>query len=247
MNIAEKQKIEIDYWKNSELESPESDSIYTISSKMSIADVLSDCIKLYIDSFSVAERVLELGAGHGWASCIYKKMFPKAHVITTDISPFAIESLPKWEYIWNVKVDQSYACKSYETREASSSIDLIFCFKSAHHFVAHNRTLQEISRILKPNGVAFYLYEPACKEFIYPLAYKRVNNKRPEVPEDVLITNKIKILAEQNNLNVKIDYYPNYRWRGPAETVYYYLLSRVPFLQNILPCTTNFIFTKNNT
>jgi hypothetical protein len=79
---------------------------------------------------------------------------------------------------------------------------------------------------------------------LYPFAYPRVNQKRPHVPEDVLITDKIIALAQQNKLNVKIGYYPNYLRRGAVETIYYYGLSRVPLFQKLLPCTTNFIFTK---
>ena len=124
MNITEKQKSEIEYWRDSEHESPESDSIYNIINKMGEAVVFVDCINRYLDRFRVAEKILEIGAGQGWASCIYKRMFPKAHITTTDISPFAIKSLEKWEHIWNVKIDDAYACKSHETQENTSSIDL---------------------------------------------------------------------------------------------------------------------------
>lgn len=245
MSIAEKQKIEIEYWRDSEFESPESDSIITIINKMRESAIFVDCVNRYKDKFSTAGRVLEIGAGQGWASCIYKKIFPNAYVITTDISPYSIKSLVKWEHIWNVKIDYSYACKSYETKENSSSVDLIFCFASAHHFVAHNQTLQEISRILKPNGIAYYLYEPASNKFFYNIAKMRVEKKRSNIPEDILLTNQIIEFAQKNNLNIKIDYYPTYLMRSPFETLYFYVLSRVPFLQKILPSTINFIFTKS--
>ncbi len=106
----------------------------------------------------------------------------------TDISEFAVLSLPKWERLFEVEVDNSYACTSYETSESDDSIDQVFCFAAAHHFLAHKRTLHEISRILKPGGISFYFHEPATPKYLYSLAYWRVNRKRPQVPEDVLKT-----------------------------------------------------------
>jgi len=246
MNIIEKQKIEIEFWRDSVQESPESDSIYNIITKMRDSIVFVDCLNRYADRFGIAKKAVELGSGQGWASCIYKRLFPETHITTSDISKFAIQSLPKWEHIWNVKIDNSYACKSYETKESASSVDLIFCFAAAHHFAAHNRTFREIERILKPGGIAFYLYEPACPKWVHSFAYQRVNKKRPSVPEDVLISSKIIELAQRNNLNVKLDYYPSLLQRGVIETIYYYVLNRVPFFQRVLPCTTNFIFVKKD-
>jgi ubiquinone/menaquinone biosynthesis C-methylase UbiE len=78
-------------------------------------------------------------------------------VTATDISEYAIASLLKWEHVFQVKVDRYYACCAYETNEPDGSIDHIFCFAAAHHFVAHRRTLQEISRILKPGRLSILL------------------------------------------------------------------------------------------
>jgi len=244
-NIEIKQKIEIEFWRDSKDESPESNSILNIINKVSDTRVFLDCLKRHQDKLSITGNILELGAGQGWASCIYKRTFPKTHVTTTDISEFAVKSLPKWERLFEVKVDNSYACKSYKINENDASIDQIFCFASAHHFLAHKRTLHEINRVLKPGGKAFYFYEPATPKYLYSPARWRVNRKRPHVPEDVLITSEIHKLARSNELDLQIDYYPSLRNRGPIELVYYFLLSRLQFLQRILPCSANFIFTKN--
>jgi SAM-dependent methyltransferase len=244
LNIEAKQKIEIEFWRDSEDESPEADSIYNIVSKVSDAAVLLDCLTRHQEKLTRNGRVLELGGGQGWASCVYKKLFPNAHVTATDISKFAVMSLPKWERLFEVKIDKSYACTSYEINEIDASLDQIFCFAAAHHFLAHKRTLREISRVLKPGGKAFYFYEPATPKYLYFPAYWRVNRKRPKVPEDVLMTSKLRELAHESGLDMHVDYYPSLIRRGAFETVYFFVLGRIPFLQKILPCSANFIFTR---
>ena len=92
MELEEKEQIEIDFWKNSTTENPESDSLSNILNKVADAQVFVDCLDRFKHIFADAETILELGAGQGWASCIVKLLFPEAHVIVTDISKWAIDS-----------------------------------------------------------------------------------------------------------------------------------------------------------
>jgi ubiquinone/menaquinone biosynthesis C-methylase UbiE len=246
MDLQVKEQIEIDYWKNSPTEKPESNALDNIVNKITDAPALLDCLRQYADVFSNSRTVLELGAGQGWASCIVKRCYPQARVIATDISEFALASMHKWEHIFEVKVDASRACRSYEIPEPDASVSCIFCFASAHHFVAHRRTLAEVFRVLEPGGHCFYLYEPSCRAYIHRIAKWRVNRKRPEVPEDVLIHERIKELAQATGLRCSLDFYPSILKRGPVETVYYFGLRWFPFLQNLLPCTINYHFSKKS-
>jgi SAM-dependent methyltransferase len=244
LSISQKQEIEISFWRNSLCESPENESISNIINKISDAEVFIDCLNRFKEFHSYSGKVLELGAGQGWASCIYKKMYPQSEVITTDISEFALESVQKWERIWKVKIDKAYRCLSYQTSESDNSVDFIFAFASAHHFLAHNRTLKEISRILKSGCSAIYLFDTGCSKFFYPLMYRLVNKLRVEVPEDVLILSEIKSLAKRNNLSIRIDYYPSLIKRGYIQKKYFQLLNFLPFIRKVLPCSVNIIFTK---
>jgi SAM-dependent methyltransferase len=243
LSIEDKQKIEIDFWQNSEHESPESNSILNILNKASDASVFVECLGRHKGGLK-GGRVLELGAGQGWASCLYKRLYPSAHVIATDISQYAVQSVHKWERLFEVRIDSTYACKSYETKEESGSVDQIFCFAAAHHFLKHKKTLLEINRVLKPGGVAYYFYEPVTPQFWYRLVCWRVNRNRPEVPEDVLIVSKLRDLARGAGLELLVDYHPSLTKRGPFETVYFYGLSKMPGLQRFLPSTANLIFKK---
>jgi SAM-dependent methyltransferase len=120
---------------------------------------------------------------------VVKRLFPSARV--THISKDALGSVWKWEHLCQARLDKIYPPLSYELAEEHDSVDLIFCFASAHHFGAHRRTLREISRVLRPGGKCLYLYEPSCPRYLHPFAYRRVNRIRPSVPEDVLVHQEI--------------------------------------------------------
>ncbi|MDD5322386.1 MAG: class I SAM-dependent methyltransferase [Methylococcales bacterium] len=245
--IEKKQKIEIEFWRNAEHESPEADSLHNIVNKVTDTAVFMDCLNRHEKELITNGRVLELGGGQGWASCAYKRLFPDAHVTVTDISQYAVMSLPKWERLFEVKIDNSYACTSYEINESDASLDLVFCFAAAHHFLAHKRTLREISRILKPGGKAIYFNEPATPRYLYSLARWKLERTRPEVPEDMLITSELRKLAREAALDIHVDYYPSIIKRGPFRAIQAVSIIRdsFPFLQRLLPSSANFIFTKN--
>jgi len=245
MDVAQRHSIEIDYWRASEHEAPESDSVYNIINKVADAPTFLGCLHRHYAVGVPGQHVVELGSGQGWAACLFKRLYPATHVTATDISQFAVESVSKWEYVWRTKLDNAYACRSYETKEADESVDLVFCFAAAHHFVKHEATLREIRRILKPGGRALYLYEPTSPKVLHPLAHWRVNRIRPAVPEDVLITRRIVSLGAKHGLSVVVDYFPSTERRGPAETLYYHVLQKLTFLQSWLPCTANFVITKD--
>ncbi|WP_075322874.1 class I SAM-dependent methyltransferase [Acidithiobacillus albertensis] len=245
MDIKDKNEIEIEFWKKSKNESCELEklSLNNIINKVSEAEILIDCIKKYSSPCDGA-NVLELGGGQGWGSCVYKRIYDGVTITTTDISKYAVSELPKWEKLFDVKVDKSYSCKSYSTNEKDESIDFLFTFAAAHHFLEHRKTIEELSRILKKGGRAIYYYEPTTPRYLYKLAYWRVNRKRPEVPEDVLIVSELDSLSKKYGLEFKCEYYPSTIRRGRFEKVYYTVLNFFPFLQKVLPCTANIIFYK---
>ncbi len=240
----ERERREIEFWRDSPDESPESDSVRIVIDKMQDAGILLTCIQRHEEAFRRSERVLELGAGQGWASCLIKRQYPEAEVIATDISPYAVASVPKWERLFNTRIDGAYACRSYEIAEDDASLDCVFCFAAAHHFSAHRRTLQEIHRVLRPHGRCYYFYEPSCRRYLHTAAHRRVNRKRPDVPEDVLIFPKIRSLAAEAGLSCEFDFFPSTAKRGAVETLYFYTLGRLPILQQLLPCTINYCFIK---
>jgi|tagenome__1003787_1003787.scaffolds.fasta_scaffold20957281_2 SAM-dependent methyltransferase len=242
--LSAQQRREIAFWRDSLLEGPGSDSIENVVNKASDAGILLDLLHRYEKDFARAHDVLELGSGQGWASCIVKKKFPRARVWVSDISGYALTSLPKWERIFDTRIQGAQACRSYEIPVPDATFDLVFCFAAAHHFRAHRRTLEELRRVLRPDGVALYLYEPSCSALLHRPATARVTRKRPDVPEDVLIYSKIQRLATETGLRAEVVFYPSVAYRSPAALLYYSVLARLPVLQKALPCTANYRLTR---
>jgi ubiquinone/menaquinone biosynthesis C-methylase UbiE len=244
MDLTGRQQIEIEYWRQSPTERPDVDSVENVVNKMSEAGIFLGLLRAYEADFAGAGTILELGGGQGWASCIVKNAFPAAHVTATDISEYAIASAAKWERILQARLDATHACRSYEIPVPDASLDLVFCFAAAHHFVAHRRTFRELQRVLRPGGRVLYLYEPSCRPFLHRLAHERVNRKRPHVPEDVLVFPKLTALAEEAGFRSEYRFWPSTIYRSPAATLYYSVLARVAPLRQVLPCTANYRFEK---
>jgi SAM-dependent methyltransferase len=247
-DIDRRHELELELWRTSPMERPEADSptheVANIVNKAQDAGIMYDLIERFEDDFRACVDVLELGGGQGWASCMVKVMHPHTRVTLTDLSPDAVASVNKWERVFDTKIEATAAALSDEIPVEDCSQDLVFAYAAAHHFVRHRRTLRELHRVLRPGGRVLYLHEPASPEYIYDAAYKRVNRKRPDIPEDVLRIGELGRLARELGFDYKVDHYPNPAHRGPVETVYYEILSRVPLLQRLLPCTANFRMIK---
>lgn len=244
MTTAEKEQKEIIFWKNSPYENPDTFTVNNIVYKLSEGRILLKKIEKYKE-FDTSSTILELGGGQGWACCILKSLYPEKQIYTSDISEYAIQSTKYWEKIFTAILDKKIICKSYEIPLPDESVDLIFTFQSAHHFSEHEKTLREIFRVLKKGGRCLYLHEPSCREYLYKLAYKRVNAKKKSVHEDVLVESRIiKNVRTAGFREVTRNFDPTLIDRGPLETIYFYILGKIPFLQKYLPCTADYIFTK---
>jgi len=239
-DIEELQSIELALWEQLK----DQDWLANLANKLSELRWLLPRFSQYDQRFRNARAVLELGAGEGWASCVVKRLYPGTWVTASDISEAAISGIGKWERIFESTVDARFACKSYAVPLPDHSVDLIFTFQAAHHFLLQMESLKEVARLLKPGGVCMYLNEPSCQELIHPIAKWRVNAKRPECPEDVLMVQEMRKAAARFDLTLDIVYKPDTVNRGVIEGVYYKVLSTLPALCRWLPCTADFIFTK---
>ena len=245
MALTERERIEIEYWRTSPYENPSRFSVENLVHKMSNAAVFLRKMREYDSYFQNAHTIVEIGAGQGWASCLLKKSLPSAAVFASDISPYAVASVPHWERVFDVRIDGAFSCLSHQIALPDDSVNLVFGFASMHHFGAQEPALAEIRRVLKKNGVALLLHEPCCRRYIRPWAVKRANRVRPAVPEDVIVFPEFLQTARRMGFaQVAMHFAPLVEGRGPLETIYYLILNKTPFLQQVLPCSSDFLLVK---
>lgn len=246
MDLKEKEKIEIEFWKNSEQENPGRFTKGNFLNKMNNLSILHSKISNYNQHFKQIGSCLELGAGQGWASSFLKRwILPKTSMTVTDISPYAIESVKYWESFYDIKIDQAMACKSYELPFKDESFDLVFCFAAAHHFVKLEETLAEVHRVLKPSGKCMFLYEPTSPRLTYKMHLAYVNSTNPSTPEDILIPKEIKKIGE--SLHFKVEHHYDHKSQNTSSLImmmYFKFISTFSFLEKILPSSSDFIFIK---
>jgi SAM-dependent methyltransferase len=239
-SIEEMQSAEVALWDQLKNQ----DWLDNLANKLSELRWLLPKLSFHDERFRDASSVLELGAGEGWASCVVKRLYPKLSVAASDISESAISGIGKWERIFECAVDTRFSCKSFAVPLPDNSVDLIFTFQAAHHFILQMDTLREVARLLRSGGTCMYLQEPSCRKYMHPLAKWRVNRKRPECPEDVLVLGEMRKAAVSLGFRLDVNYSTATVNRGVVEGVYYQLLSTFPALCQWLPCTADFIFTK---
>lgn len=220
------------------------DALRGIVLKLGEAEWLLPKLDRYAPLFAEAGTALELGAGEGWASCIVKRAFPDVELVASDLSGEAVARAERWADVFGAAPDRTLACPAYEIPLEDGSVGLVFAFQAAHHFRAHRRTLAEVHRVLRPGGTCLYLHEPSCPPSFHRLAKARVNRKRPEVPEDVLVHSRLVELAREAGFEPAVRFDADPLNRRPAETLYYVLLRRAPFLWPRVPCTADYVFRK---
>jgi SAM-dependent methyltransferase len=240
-SVEEIQSVELALWEVHENE----DWLANLSNKLSELRWLMPKFTAYNQQFQGATSILELGGGEGWSSCVVKRLYPNSHVTATDMSEAAVSGIAKWERIFESSVDKAFSCRSYSVPLPDNSFDLIFSFQAAHHFRLHMETLQEVSRLLRPGGVCMYLHEPSCRRYIHPLAKWRVNKKRPECPEDLVVLEEMREIAAKLGFKLKVVYSTATVNRGVIEGLYYKALSIFPAFCQWVPCTADFILTKS--
>jgi len=240
---------ELDYWRTSPSERPGVFDPRNLVHKLTEGQALLQALDRHRARFEATRDILELGAGQGWGACLVKSLFD-CRVVASDVSPDAVASVSIWQDVFRVRLDEVLACPSYEVPLEDQSIDLIFTFQAAHHFGAHQRTLTECRRLLRPGGAVLYLHEPTSPRWIYGRAVARVNNKRAsydhDVVEDVLVPSELLRIASELGLAGSVAFTPTLANRRPVEFLYYLALGQLKPLQRVLPCTADFVFRRRD-
>jgi len=121
--------------------------------------------------FGKGSRILDLGCGTGELSSELAQNSDVDQVIGVDISNKMIEKakskLQKLDYSFRKKV-KFIKGQSDKLEFPDNYFDIIFCLNSFHHYPDQNKTLEEMSRILKKNGL-FLILDPFRDNFLRKL------------------------------------------------------------------------------
>jgi SAM-dependent methyltransferase len=104
-----------------------------------------------IDASGVTDkkmRAIEIGCGEGFSTQRLRNMLPSN--VDLEASEYVAELVPKAQELNpSVKVIQE---SIYETTHADNSFDLIFLLEVLEHLDYPDKALEEMARILKPDG-----------------------------------------------------------------------------------------------
>lgn len=106
------------------------------------------------DFCDTPRRILDIGCSIGISTEYLQGVFPKAHVIGLDLSPYFLSIAQFRNHLNGTGIEYVHANAEY-TPFDSQSFDLVTCNYLFHELPceATNKILGEINRILKPNGV----------------------------------------------------------------------------------------------
>lgn len=242
--VASQVAFETRFWENDPLERPGSESLENVLNKAVDAAIFSAILNQHPEAFARARNVLEVGGGQGWASCIVKRRFPSAHVTLSDAVDAAVAGRHIWERVFATRIDDVITAPAQSLPIAEASVDVVFSFAAAHHFVDYAAALREAHRVLRPGGRCLWLYEPTAPRLWHGLAESRVNRKRLDVPEHVIVPAQLLAVARDVGFAATVAFAPDGLRRGRLTALYYNVLSVLPVLSRVLPCTAHFFFTK---
>jgi SAM-dependent methyltransferase len=199
------------------------------------------------------ERILELGAGQGWASAMLKHDHPGCEVHASDVSPEALLGAQKWEQLLGARLDGLWACQADHTPFADAQFDCIFTFAAFHHFAIGNRdraALAECFRLLRPHGRLVLLAEPTAPAWLHGWAKRKLDAIRSrsgfDIEEDVLVPGRLARAASGLGARMRVDFDTSWSWReirlpGVIRSA---IVRRVPALGWIVPIGAHITFTR---
>lgn len=109
-----------------------------------------------------SHRILDIGAGRGE---LLGRIEAPCRKCAVDISPVAVEQLSA-KGIESVQADLDVEPLPFD----DASFDFVFCLEVIEHLVRPQQALQEIHRILKPDGL-FAVSVPNIYQLLTPLLY----------------------------------------------------------------------------
>jgi ubiquinone/menaquinone biosynthesis C-methylase UbiE len=119
-----------------------------------------------LPNLAPARRVLDVGAGSGWAGALIKQRFPESEVVACDISPAALVKGGEIYPLLGSSVDYRVSGDTLHLPFEDGYFDLVFACATLHHVHELERGTREIARVLAPGGRIVATLEPAAGHFL---------------------------------------------------------------------------------
>ena len=117
-------------------------------------------------NFKFYGKVLEIGAGTGWASATIKALNPSVEMITTEINGGILLKCMDTAKMLRVKIDGYVPCEVTRLPFDDNTFDVVCCNSVLHHIEDLNGGLREINRVLKKDGVFYASGEPSATKLL---------------------------------------------------------------------------------
>ncbi len=125
-------------------------------SSLSLIPNLSNFYRQTFETINIEKdkNILDLGCGTGTVAIIVSELYPNAKIIGIDASPQMIAIAEKKIYMSESNIDFIIALAE-KLPFNDHKFDLIYSFEVFHHLpdIVKNQALNEIFRLLKPNGI----------------------------------------------------------------------------------------------
>ena len=230
-------------FRNSDIESVSADLYLSFFMKVQSIKFLNDIIQRYKLDFK--NNFLELGGGYGFLSAYIKKKYPNLTVYYSDVSKEAVRKSKQYESFFNSRIDQKWITSAEDTPFPDKCIDRILFFASFHHLQDQEKAVMECSRILKPDGKLYLLFEPCCPIFFKPIY--NMYTKREKIKENNFTLSEYRRFFKNAGLDFIHYNYKNFIYRhSKISILYYIMLNCIPnFLTSFFPCTQVIIGEKS--
>lgn len=114
------------------------------------------------------KTAIDIATGSGYAAIEMAKLGMK--VIATDLSPYAIKNLRKYQREMKLKNMKLIVCKAEKIPIKDNSVDYLLANAIIEHIPDEEKTIREWKRILKPNGKMF-ITVPIRFKFVWPFLW----------------------------------------------------------------------------
>jgi ubiquinone/menaquinone biosynthesis C-methylase UbiE/uncharacterized protein YbaR (Trm112 family) len=212
-------------------------------------DRIIDFYERTLPNFGFPKNVLEVGAGTSWASALIKKKSPQTLVVTTDISPFALEKGAAVARLLDSSVDYRVACDAECLPFADKYFDVVLSNATIHHFQDPLQGISEFFRVLRSGGRSCALGEVAAGALFKKILTSRVGpaGKRArslEVEENVYSLKTWKEFFRTcgfTDITVDFDKTWEHKLYDWFTALYYRIVSTFPdvLLGDFLPCNVD--------